>query len=467
MKRLSLHVIPILALLALPLACSGGVGASGASYSGPPVVVIGVDGLEMSVLKPLLDEGRLPNIQSLLDRGIGGYLGTMIPTFSPVVWTTIATGKSWQEHGIPFFSQMSKAGTILPNGLPYTSNCRAVPAVWNMADMNGVDALAVAWWVSWPAEALRYGRIVASYAAQAQGAILWKAGVWEEGLPEMTWPPELMEEIEPALRDGAPGGELTAEYLATFQEIPEEWPLAKEKETLFRLAYAGDSTHVRIFNEQLEKEVAGLNMVYVGLPDVAGHFFWRFHEPEVYNFEVDERQLAVQKDHINLSYEVTDRWIGEILKRCPDDARILVLSDHGMHAAPQALDNPLAKQSGNHEDAPPGILIMAGPGIRQGGLMVRKDGLPIAGVLDVTPTILHLLGLEVPPDTQGGPLMHLMKENWRKQHPVRKRATSYDEGWREPTDPREPKEGASQDFNRRIMDELGYSESMDSLNDGK
>ena len=68
-----------------------------------PIIVMGVDGLDWRVILPMLKEGRLPNLAGLMERGSYGYLDTCIPTFSPVVWTSVATGKVRQKHGIRHF----------------------------------------------------------------------------------------------------------------------------------------------------------------------------------------------------------------------------------------------------------------------------------------------------------------------------------------------------------------------------
>ena len=58
-----------------------------------PVLLLGVDGFEWSVVLPLLAEGRMPALAALMERGVVGKLDTLDPTVSPRLWTTIATGK--------------------------------------------------------------------------------------------------------------------------------------------------------------------------------------------------------------------------------------------------------------------------------------------------------------------------------------------------------------------------------------
>jgi predicted AlkP superfamily phosphohydrolase/phosphomutase len=58
-----------------------------ASADTNPVILFAVDGMEWSVMKPLIDAGRMPAVKSLMERGTYGYLESMTPTYSPAIWT--------------------------------------------------------------------------------------------------------------------------------------------------------------------------------------------------------------------------------------------------------------------------------------------------------------------------------------------------------------------------------------------
>ena len=442
-------------LLALLASCSGGgeVPGTAETLQRTPVVVVGMDGLEWSVLEPLLEEGRLPNFERLIAAGTAGELETFVPTVSPVIWTSIATGVGLAEHGIRGFLEIPP-GELQPqeDSLPYTSNCRAVPALWNLADAAGRSVLAVAWWVSWPAERLAHGRVVASYAGQAQAQVLWKPVIHGEGLPELTWPPELQEEILPALRDGGPRGPLMADYGALFPRVKTSWAFESGLEPLFQAAWRSDRTHLRIAVEQLRQEVPDLTLVYFGLPDVAGHFWWRYWRPQDFRYKVPEGKVDRLGPMIPRAYKEADRWLGEILDAAPPEARILLLSDHGMHAA--NIHDKKARQSGAHEDAPPGVLILAGPEIEKQGLLPEGHR-RLGDVYDIAPTVLDWLGLPLPLQMKGRPLREWMSEAWNRRWPLTTTREAW-AGFREPTPPRVPSEEAAGDFEEAILEQLGY-----------
>lgn len=64
------------------------------------VVVLGLDGLEPDLTEQLLEEGLLPNLASLKEKGGYGRLGTTWPPLSPVAWSSFSTGTNPGKHNI-------------------------------------------------------------------------------------------------------------------------------------------------------------------------------------------------------------------------------------------------------------------------------------------------------------------------------------------------------------------------------
>lgn len=64
------------------------------------LLVVGIDGGRWDTIDPLLAAGRLPNLAGLVARGRRGVLASSVRSASPVVWTTITTGRPPEDHGI-------------------------------------------------------------------------------------------------------------------------------------------------------------------------------------------------------------------------------------------------------------------------------------------------------------------------------------------------------------------------------
>ena len=61
------------------------------SSSKPKVLLIGVNGMEWDILRPLLLQGKLPNLASVIQKGAYGKLQTVPAPNCPRVYTTMFT----------------------------------------------------------------------------------------------------------------------------------------------------------------------------------------------------------------------------------------------------------------------------------------------------------------------------------------------------------------------------------------
>jgi predicted AlkP superfamily phosphohydrolase/phosphomutase len=68
------------------------------------VVLVGLDGATFDVIKPMVAEGKLPNVAKLLANGVHGPLTSTIQPLTPQAWSSFATGKNAGKHGIYDFS---------------------------------------------------------------------------------------------------------------------------------------------------------------------------------------------------------------------------------------------------------------------------------------------------------------------------------------------------------------------------
>ncbi|MDF1798387.1 MAG: alkaline phosphatase family protein [Planctomycetota bacterium] len=414
-----------------------------------PVVVIGIDGVDPLILADLLEAGRLPNFARFADEGSLVRLATFAPTFSPVIWTSIATGQDAAAHGVTDF--------LDDRDLPFTSNARQVPAIWNLASDAGRTVDCVGWWITWPAERVE-GRLVASYAAQAQAKIIWKPTIWE-AMPEQTWPPELQQAIKPFVILANEAADLHDRMRGAFP-IPGEVDDYTGR-IINDLAWtlAADLSVSAITRHLMQTGDSDLTLAYLALPDVAGHRFWRYHAPGDVRYEVPAEELELFGDFVNLSYVEADRQLGQLLAEVPANATVVLLSDHGMHVDPQNIYEPEALASGAHEDAPDGIIGVLGPKAAKLGARLELGQAPLGDVYQVAPLLLHLLEVPVPRHWRAVqkpaiPLERLLDEGWRVEHPL-VLGPNPDAAFRPATPSILPMAGSNTTF-REAFEALGY-----------
>lgn len=428
---------------AAPLARSGGV----------ELLVVAIDGLEPEVVARGLAEGRLPNLARFAAEGLLGRLTTLQPTYSPVVWTTVATGQTPAEHGIVFFTDPA-------SGLPFTSEARQVPALWNLVSDGGARVDVAGWWVTWPAEVVA-GRMAASYAAQAQAHVVWKSAFVRDAEGQ-TFPPGLIDSLRPHIVY-AGDTQLVQEALWGFLPRPERLsPRTREEVRSLAWTYSADLSYGAIGEHFLTHDPADLVLVYLSLPDVVGHRFWRYHRPEDMGYPVPDSDRQQFGRYLELAYEETDRLLGRLLAVAGDGRAVIVLSDHGMGPDSRYRGDPAGPTSGHHREAQPGVFgALGAPFQRAGDRLSDPRQAPLGDVLGVAPLVLRLLGFERPEHwpavRHGNPLERWLEPTWAEANPARARAYS-DGAWRARHPrraPRSPGEGADEAFLDALRD-LGY-----------
>ena len=64
------------------------------------VIVIGLDGATLDLIRPRAQEAKLPNLARLVHEGVSGELRSAIPPCTAPAWTVFMTGKSAGKLGI-------------------------------------------------------------------------------------------------------------------------------------------------------------------------------------------------------------------------------------------------------------------------------------------------------------------------------------------------------------------------------
>ena len=117
------------------------------------ILVLGVDGMDPSLTKKFMDEGKLPNIKKYVEKGACRedlvMLGAM-PTITPPLWATLATGAYPETHGNTCFWRQSKESL---DEIVYAFDsigCKA-EQLWNVFAESGKKTLVWHWpGGSWP-----------------------------------------------------------------------------------------------------------------------------------------------------------------------------------------------------------------------------------------------------------------------------------------------------------------------------
>ncbi len=367
------------------------------------IMLIGLDAYDWDIADPLMKQGRLPVLQALVRRGTRARLESIVPILSPVVWTSMATGKRPQEHGILDFLGTDARG----NAVPVTSNLRKVKAFWNVLSDAGVESGVVGWWATWPAEPVR-GFLVSDRVAYQ----LFDLGDAELPRAGKVHPASAWTELEPLLvrpRDITP-----AEVDAFLSPSPQR-PGAQDKELLeqFRAILAQARTYSAMSLHLHRARNPRVGAYYFEAPDTACHLFMPYAPPPLP--EVDPGRQARYAAVVDRAYEYHDRIMGRLIEMAGPETVVMVVSDHGFRsgAARPSRDSRVETATAADWHERLGLFVAAGPGIRAGHEIAE------ASVLDIFPTMLALLGMPVAEDLAGRVLEAAFEPEFLAAHPVR------------------------------------------------
>ncbi len=350
------------------------------------LILIGWDAADWKIIDALIAKKQMPALERLIKGGVSGNISTLDPPFSPMLWTTIATGVYPDKHGVLGFVE------VLPDKIGVrniSSASRKVKALWNIFTQQGMTSHVVGWWPSNPAEAIKGTMVSNLYKEANVDTTRWK-------MPAHTIHPDDMKELYGNLR--VHPSELTEAHLLPF--VPHAREInQKEDERLYRIAknIAEAATIHSAATYILDNEEWDFVAVYLDTLDHFSHGFMNYHPPKM--SIVSDRDYYLYKDVIKSAYRFHDMMLDQILRLAGDDATIMLISDHGFHSdhlRPSVLPDEPGAPALQHRDH--GIFVVKGPGIR------ANDKVYGASLIDIAPTILSLYGLAIGKDMPGRPL---------------------------------------------------------------
>lgn len=358
------------------------------------VMIIGWDAADWKVINPLLEKGMMPALKKLIDNGSMGKIATLDPPLSPILWTSIGTGKTADKHGVLNFVEPNADNTDIRS---VTVNSRKVKALWNILTQEGLKTHLVGWWPSHPAEPINGVCVSNFYHKQPKENKEWE-------MPAGTvHPAEFAEELK-SIRMAL--NEVTSSMLLPF--VPDAAKVDQEKDKSLNQIANGiaevatiHAAATWILENKNEWDFMG---VYFDAIDLFCHSFMKYHPPRMNG--IPEEYYELYKDVINGIYRFQDMMLERLVELAGEDTTFILLSDHGFHSdhlRPKKLpDEPIAPAL---EHAPYGVLCISGPGIKKDELIFG------ATLLDITPTALMLLGLPIGKDMDGKALVQVVEEH--------------------------------------------------------
>lgn len=383
------------------------------------LLIIGWEGADWKVVNALMSDGGMPSLRRLIDSGARGELSSLDPKLSSLLWSSAATGKTADKHGILSSLEPDPAGTGLR---PRSGTGRTTKALWNMLTQAGLRTNAVNWPVSHPAEAI-LGSMVSNLFQE--GMPLAPDAPWTMS-PGAVHPAELTGMVQELRLHPS---ELTGEELLPLLPDLRGMDPSDPRVLMVAALIARTASIHNVVTALVESPPGGAGrawdctMAFFDGIELAQRHFMAYYASQASG--KGSPDLEMFKHVVPGTYALHDQMLGRLIELAGPDATVILLSGHGFFSDQQlpgvAPHSPYAAGDAGRF-APLGLLAMSGPGI--------KPGLEVHGasILDITPTALTLLGLPIGADMDGRVLIEAI------DRPVQlERLFGWDEGLGEPS----------------------------------
>ena len=358
MKLRKTALFCVLVFLLLPPTASA-QGQAAAPKAKPRVIVLGVNGMELDIIRPLIIKGQMPNLASIIEKGAYGKLRTVSAPNCPRVYTTVFTSTDPDEHGVTGF---------VVGGITANTHMLKEEPIWSMLSKGGITVGMANVPATFPVMPVN-GYMISGMLTRGKNC--------EDGV---LCAPKLSEVM---------GGDAV-------------YPRSMEAELLKNV-----EQQTKLFDYLLKNHPTEFTFMAQSCEDRTGHWLYPITPFNVgYNPNIN----GVRQDAFPNQYIAFDKVLGTVLKHVDANTYLLVLSDHGIkplrefeekdphaHMDHEKTTPVIAKHDFADGDDVPGSFFAMGPGIKND---FRLLGLG-ASVYDIAPTILHIYGLEQPKQMRG------------------------------------------------------------------
>lgn len=266
------------------------------------IFIASLDGATWDVLRPLIEQGCMPNLAGLISRGAATELESVVPPVTAPAWTSFMTGKGPGSHGIFDFTRFDEReyDWKINNSQHIRSK-----TIWRLLSQEGKRVAVI--------------NLPYTYPPYAVNGVMVSG--WDAAFPDrnFTYPQELGAEILATMPDYAANLDLPLR-----SNRPTESPALFDRFTrkLIRGAEQGAELALRL----LRSGPWDVFMVHFQQTDWLQHNLWDHIERACRQPGDHGHQL----DRVRFFYRRLDECIGRLAGEAEEQGAIrMLLSDHG------------------------------------------------------------------------------------------------------------------------------------------
>ena len=256
----------------------------------PPhkLIIVGLDAADYGLTKNFIDDGDLPRLSSIRNKGNFSCLNSVVPPVTPPGWTTITTGVNPGKHGIYYFYNFSTSPATIVN-----ATNSSTPRIWDYVQAADGRSVVVNVPVTYPVREI--------------------SGTMIAGIPPWFWDKRSVypETLFASLK--------TSGYQI---DTPLGRSLESQPELFVRKLVETEEKRADVFLDLLKGEIWSFGMIVITALD-------RFQHKLV-------GKGTLESDQVRRGYREIDRLLGKIIDSAGEDVNVLVVSDHGFITTPVA-----------------------------------------------------------------------------------------------------------------------------------
>ncbi len=362
------------------------------AHTRPRVIVLGVNGAEWDILRPLLVRGEMPNLARVIERGVSGKMRTISAPNCPKIYSIFETSTPPEENGI--------TGFIVHGTTANTGMLRSEP-LWSLLSNSRVTVGMANVPATFPVKPVN-GYMISGMLTRGKNCedgLLCSPKLSEVQGGDAVYPPTMVPELEAKVGD----------FLIDCARMPSAKDLLGHEaavvyEWLARVSATREQQR-KLFDYLLTDHPTDFTFLVQSCEDRVGHWLYPI---QPYNVGYDRKLNTIQVNAFPDQYRALDKVLGTILKHVNENTTLLIISDHGIkplrekepheaHRDHAGTTPIIAKHDFEDGDDVPGVFVAMGPSIKKG---VRIMGLPMS-VFDIAPTILYIYGITPPEQMKG------------------------------------------------------------------
>jgi len=264
------------------------------------VVLISLDGATWDIVRPLAAQGYLPNLNSIIEKGIAADLESVIPPVTASAWSSFMTGKNPSKHGIFDFTSFDVRNYRW--GINTSQQIQS-KTLWQILSEKNKRVIVLNLPYTYPPSEIN-GVMVSGWDAPS-------------GDTNFTWPQTLRDQILEMYPDYS-----SNLWVSEFQPQISDEHFQGFVDRLIRGFEQGTGLAMRL----LQTERWDVFMVHFQQTDWIQHKLWEYIERACKDPQDKNTKIEVVRN----CYKKFDQLVGSLLETVASDRPFtIVLSDHG------------------------------------------------------------------------------------------------------------------------------------------